>query len=111
MPVPRLTSSLRPAARSGGASVTGPLRARALGCAGVGALRVDGAVGAGGAGWRVEQQAHAAHAAQVARLGGALAQLATQPRHVDVDGAVAAAVRLAPHLGQELALADDLAAS
>ena len=39
----------------------------------------------------------------------ALAELAPQPRQVDVDGALAAAVRLVPHLREDLPLRDDLA--
>ncbi len=39
---------------------------------------------------------------------GGLAELAAQPGQVDVDGAVGAAVRLLPDLGQQLALGDDL---
>ena len=50
-----------------------------------------------------------ADADQVARLGGRLAELATQPRQVDVDGPVGAAVRLLPDLGEQLALGDHLA--
>ena len=50
-----------------------------------------------------------AHAVQVARLGGGLAELASQPRQVHVDGPVRPAVRVAPDLGEELALRDDLA--
>ena len=46
---------------------------------------------------------------QVARLGRGLAQLATQPRQVDVDGALGAAVRLLPDVGQQLPLRDHLA--
>ena len=43
-----------------------------------------------------------AHGVQVAGLGGGLAELAAQPRQVDVDRLVRPAVRLAPHLGEEL---------
>ena len=50
-----------------------------------------------------------AHAWQVPRLGRRLAELAAQPRQVDVDGALGAAVRLLPHVGQQLALGDHLA--
>src|ERR1700735_3475401 len=50
---------------------------------------------------RVEHHADAAHRAQVPRPGGGLAELAPQPRHVHVDGLVVA-VRLVPHLGQQL---------
>ena len=51
----------------------------------------------------------AADAVQVARLGRRLAELAAQPGQVDVDGAVGAAVRLPPHLGEQLALGHHLA--
>ena len=46
---------------------------------------------------------------EVARLGRGLAQLAPQPRQVDVDGPLGAAVRLLPDVGQQLALGDHLA--
>ena len=46
---------------------------------------------------------------QVARLGRRLPELAAQPRQVDVDGPVGAAVRLPPNLGEQLALGDHLA--
>ena len=51
----------------------------------------------------LELDAHAAHGVQVAGLGGGLAELAAQPRQVDVDRLVGAAVGLAPHLGEQLA--------
>src|SRR5512139_1825936 len=55
-----------------------------------------------------QPDADAAHGVQVARLGGALAELSPQPRQVHVDGAVAAAVRLLPHLREQLALGEHL---
>src|SRR5688572_32500180 len=58
-----------------------------------------------------ESYADAADGGQVAGRGRGLAQLAPQPRQVDVDGLVGAAPRLAPHLDQEVALGDDLAGS
>src|SRR3712207_4317388 len=57
-------------------------------------------------GWfagRVDQtEADTAHGAQVAGGGRGLAELAAQPGDMDVDGAVAAAVRLLPDLHEQL---------
>src|SRR5450631_278030 len=55
-----------------------------------------------------EPDTHAADAVQVAGFGGRLAELAPQPGEVDVDGTVPSAVRLAPHVGQQLTLGDHL---
>src|ERR1700722_11100993 len=49
---------------------------------------------------RVEHHADAAYGAQVPRPGGRLAELAPQPRHVDVDGLVVT-VGLVPYLGEQ----------
>src|SRR6202042_607710 len=49
---------------------------------------------------RVEHHADAAYRAQVPRLGGRLAELAPQPRHVHVDRLVIT-VGLVPHLGEQ----------
>ena len=56
-----------------------------------------------------QPDADAAHAVQVARRGGGLAELAAQPRQVDVDGAVRTAPGQLPDLAEQIALADDLA--
>src|SRR5690348_3841436 len=49
------------------------------------------------------------HGLQIACVLGGLAQLPPQPRQVNVDGLVAAAVRQLPHLGEQLLPADHLA--
>src|SRR5215469_9496322 len=49
----------------------------------------------------VEHDADSAHGPQVSRPGGSFAQLAAQPGAVHVDGLVVA-VRLPPHLGEQL---------
>src|SRR4051812_34400982 len=66
---------------------------------------------ASGLAGRSQPHSDAPAAVQVAGLGGGLAELAAQPRQVDVDGAVAAAVRLAPHLREQLTLRHHLAGS
>src|SRR5690606_29014681 len=58
---------------------------------------------------RGQPHADAADGVHIARLLGGLAELASQPGQVDVDGLVRAAVRELPDLRQQLALADDLA--
>src|SRR5664280_2993361 len=55
-----------------------------------------------------EPNTHAAHTVQVAGVCGSLAKLAPQPGKVHVNGSVAAAVGLTPHVGQQLALGDHL---
>src|SRR3954469_16777529 len=52
-----------------------------------------------------QSYADPAHAVQVARLGRGLAELAPQPRQMDVDGALGA-LGLLPDVGQQVALAD-----
>src|SRR5204862_6020693 len=62
--------------------------------------------GVGSAGGGHELDADAADGVQVPGPGGRLAELAAQPGDVYVDGLVAAAVRLAPHVGEQLPAAD-----
>ena len=57
---------------------------------------------------RGEPHANAPHAVQVPRLRGRLAQFAAQPRQVDVDRALRAAIRLTPDVGKNFLLAHDL---
>src|SRR5680860_114215 len=58
---------------------------------------------------RREPHAYAADAVQVARIRRGLAELASQPGEVNVDGPVAPAIALTPHIRQQLTFRNHLA--
>src|SRR5665647_2281491 len=58
---------------------------------------------------RRKPHAYAADAVQVTRIRRSLAELASQPGQVNVDGPVASSIALTPHVGQQLTFRDHLA--